>query len=67
VCFDDPCRHHAPQRHHIPRARHRATNWSACDRGLVQRGDVRFWIDETALEKRLPPHRTEGFVRSLLG
>ena len=25
-------------------------NWPDYDRGLVRRGDIRFWIDESALE-----------------
>ena len=37
--------------HHIPRAKYRVMNWPDYDRGLVRRGDIRFWIDESALEQ----------------
>ena len=32
-------------------------NWPDYDRGLVRRGDIRFWIDERALEpwEAVPP------------
>ena len=41
-----PYKFHASRRHHIPIAQHRVTNWPDHDRGLVRRGDIRFWIDE---------------------
>ena len=44
-----PFKFHAPRRHHIPRAKYRVMNWPDYDRGLVRRGDIRFWIDESAL------------------
>ena len=45
-----PFKFHASRRHHIPRAKYRVMNWPDYDRGLVRRGDIRFWIDESALE-----------------
>ena len=33
-------------------------NWPEYDRGLVQRGDIRFWISEEALEGWATPYRT---------
>ena len=44
-----PFKFHALRRHHIPRAKYRVMNWPDYDRGLVRRGDIRFWIDESAL------------------
>ena len=38
-----------PHRDKIPKAKYRVTNWSEYDRGLVQRGDVRFWVDEAVI------------------
>ena len=46
-----PFKFHASCRHHIPRAKYRVMNWPDYDRGLVRRGDIRFWIDESALEQ----------------
>ena len=46
-----PFKFHASRRHHIPRAKYRVMNWPDYDRGLVWRGDIRFWIDESALEQ----------------
>ena len=46
-----PFKFHASRRHHIPRAKYRVMNWPDYDRGLVRRGDIRFWIDESALEQ----------------
>ena len=46
-----PFKFHAWRRHHIPRAKYRVMNWPDYDRGLVRRGDIRFWIDESALEQ----------------
>lgn len=41
----------------IPKAKYRVTNWSEYDRGLVQRGDVRFWIDEAVIADWIAPWR----------
>ena len=46
-----PFKFHASRRHHIPRAKYRVMNWPDYDRDLVRRGDIRFWIDESALEQ----------------
>ncbi|MEL6646070.1 MAG: IS5 family transposase [Pseudomonadota bacterium] len=53
-----PNKHNDPRRHHIPRARYRVENWPEYDRGLVQRGDIRFWISEDALVGWIAPDRT---------
>ena len=53
-----PFKFHASRRHHIPRAKYRVMNWPDYDRGLVRRGDIRFWIDESALEQWDPPRAT---------
>ncbi|MEL7277622.1 MAG: transposase, partial [Pseudomonadota bacterium] len=53
-----PNEHHKPRRHHIPRARYKVENWPEYDRGLVERGDIRFWISEDALEGWIAPSRT---------
>ena len=41
----------------FPKVKYRVTNWSEYDRGLVQRGDVRFWIDEAVVEDWIAPWR----------
>ena len=46
-----PFKFHASRRLHIPRAKYRVMNLPDYDRGLVRRGDIRFWIDERALEQ----------------
>ena len=46
-----------PHRDKIPKAKYRITNWSEYDRGLVQRGDVRFWIDEAVIADWVAPWR----------
>ena len=46
-----PCKFHASRRHHVPKTRYRVTNRPDHDRGLVRRGDIRFWIEENALEQ----------------
>ena len=56
-----PFKFHVPRRHRIPRARYRVTNWPEYDRGLVGRGDLRFWIAEEALAAwAAPRRRTRG-------
>lgn len=52
-----PFKFHEPRRHKIPRARYRVTNWPDYDRGLVERGDIRFWISEEALTAWAAPRR----------
>ena len=44
-------------RDRIPKAKYRVTNWSEYDRGLVQRGDIRFWIDEEVIADWISPWR----------
>ena len=53
-----PFKHNASRRHHIPKARRRITNWPAYEAGLRQRGDLTFWLDETALSGWQAPRRT---------
>src|SRR6202046_5120772 len=53
-----PFKHNASRRHHIPKARRRITNWPAYEAGLQRRGDVTFWLDETALPGWRGPRRT---------
>lgn len=43
-----PYKLNEPRRHRIPSATHRVTNWPHYDRGLVDRGDARFWIADDA-------------------
>ena len=50
-----PFKFHASRRHHIPRAKYRVMNWPDYDRGLVRRGDIRFWIDESAWSNGTQP------------
>lgn len=52
-----PFKFHEPRRHEIPRARYRVTNWPDYDRGLVERGDIRFWISDEALTAWVAPRR----------
>jgi len=53
-----PFKHNGSRRHHIPKARRRITNWPAYESGLRRRGDVTFWLDETALSGWRAPRRT---------
>ena len=52
-----PHKFNASRRHRIPKAKYKVLNWSAYDRGLVQRGDIRFWIAEEILEAWVAPLR----------
>ena len=45
-----PYKLNGAHRDRIPKAKYRVTNWSEYDRGLVLRGDIRFWIDEAVVE-----------------
>jgi Transposase DDE domain len=53
-----PFKHNASRRHHIPKARRRITNWPTYEAGLRRRGDLTFWLDETALSGWRAPRRT---------
>jgi hypothetical protein len=53
-----PFKHNASCRHRIPKARRPITNWPAYEAGLRRRGDVTFWLDETALSGWRAPRRT---------
>lgn len=53
-----PFKHHEPNRHDIPKMKYRVTNWCEYDGGLVRRGDIRFWIDEEAIDSWVAPYRT---------
>ena len=52
-----PCKLNEPHRDKIPKARYRVTSWSEYDRGLAQRGDVGFWIDEAVIVDWIAPWR----------
>ena len=52
-----PYKLNEPHRDKIPKAKYRVTNWSEYDRSLVQRGDVRFWIDEEVISDWIAPWR----------
>jgi hypothetical protein len=41
----------------FPKAKYRVTNWSEYDRGLVQRGDVRFWVEQAVIDGWAAPIR----------
>ena len=53
-----PFKHNSSRRHHIPKMRCRVTNWPAYEAGLQRRGDLTFWLDETALTGWRAPRRT---------
>ena len=53
-----PFKHNASRRHHISKMRRRVTNWPAYEAGLQRRGDLTFWLDETALTGWRAPRRT---------
>jgi hypothetical protein len=53
-----PFKHNAARRHRIPKVRHRVQNWPAYEAGLRRRGDLTFWLDETALAGWHAPRRT---------
>jgi hypothetical protein len=53
-----PFKHKNSRRHHIPKARRRITNRPVYGAGLRRRGDVTFWLDETALSGWRAPRRT---------
>ena len=50
--------HNAPQRHCNPKPRRQITNWSVYEKGLRRRGDLTFWLDESALSGWIAPRRT---------
>jgi len=52
-----PHKFNASRRHRIPKAKYKVLNWSDYDRGLVQRGDIRFWIAEDVLDAWVAPLR----------
>ncbi len=52
-----PFKHNAARRHRIPRARYRVMNWRTYEAGLRRRGDLTFWVDETALGGWQAPRR----------
>jgi len=53
-----PFKHNASRRHRIPRVRYQVTNWPAYEAGLRRRGDLTFWVDETALARWHAPRRS---------
>jgi len=61
-----PYKLNEPYRDKIPKAKYRVTNWSEYDRGLVQRGDIRFWLDEAVIADWIAPWSAQhGKVRKL--
>ena len=52
-----PFKYNAARRHRIPRARYRVTNWPAYEAGLQRRGDLTFWLDQSALAGWYAPRR----------
>lgn len=52
-----PFKFHQPHRHRVPKAKYRVTNWAEYERGLVNRGDIRFWISQEAIEAWQAPYR----------
>ena len=52
-----PYKLNEPHRDKIPKAKYRVTNWSDYDRGLVRRGDIRFWIDASIIADWIAPWR----------
>ncbi|HDR9512327.1 TPA: IS5 family transposase, partial [Burkholderia cepacia] len=48
---------------HEPKARYRVRNWAAYNTGLINRGNVTMWIDETALASRPDAEPTRGRPR----
>ena len=53
-----PFKHHEPHRHHVAKMKYRVTNWREFDQGLVRRGDIRFWIEDEAIDAWIAPYRT---------
>ena len=53
-----PFKHNASRRHRIPKMRRRIANWPVYEAGLRRRGDLTFWLDETALSGWGAPRRT---------
>src|SRR5215212_604509 len=63
VSFDQPCRpimsfRPHPNRPQRFRARYRIRNWPQYEAGLKRRGDLTFWLDETAIAEWQAPRRT---------
>jgi len=56
-----PHKFNASRRHRIPTAKYKVQNWAEYDMGLVQRGDIRFWIDQDVPDAWTAPiRRTPG-------
>jgi len=53
-----PYKLNEPRRDKIPKAQYRVTNWAEYENGLVQRGDVRFWIEQCVLGGWAAPSRS---------
>lgn len=53
-----PYKLNEPRRDKIPKAQYRVTNWAEYENGLVQRGDVRFWIEQCVLNGWAAPPRS---------
>ena len=53
-----PFKHNAARRHRVPKQLWRVTNWPAYEAGLRRRGDLTFWLDETAVAGWQAPRRS---------
>jgi hypothetical protein len=53
-----PFKYNTSRRHHISKARRPIMDWPAYEAGLQRRGDLTFWLDETALSGWQAPRRT---------
>ena len=59
-----PHKFNAPRHHRIPKAKYKVLNWSEYERGLVQRDDIRFWINQSVLDEwSAPMRKTPGGQR----
>ena len=57
IDFTMPYKLNDAHRTKIPKAKYRVTNWADYDHGLVQRGDMRFWIEQCVLDGCAAPYR----------
>ena len=53
-----PFKHNAARRHRIPKSRYRVRNRREYEAGLMRRGDLTLWLDETAIATWQAPQRT---------
>src|SRR5260221_293658 len=63
-----PHRYNAARRHGIARQKYRATNWTAYNESLRQRGDLTIWVNDEVLCLWAAPRRTSrGRAAPILG